>query len=141
MIVKIALIIIGVLLFVFGFLLLSAGSIFSLYSIIAGLGFFIAVIILDLKAKIKARKEQKAIDKKPRSSLGYNLQFIIVGIVFLILATIAIPGWTGPQKPGQSMFWAFIILVCIGIIFIIIGIIRIIIQIVKGGDKHQEKFQ
>lgn len=132
---KLSFIIIGALLFVVGLLLIFSGSIVSLYLIIAGIGFFIAGIILEFIAKIRAKKEEKAIDRKARSSLEYNLQFMIAGIVFIILAAIGLPGFYRTRG-----LWIFILLGLVGIILFVIGIIRIIISIVKGEEKRWKQF-
>ncbi|MEO0184414.1 MAG: hypothetical protein ABIL22_06325 [candidate division WOR-3 bacterium] len=120
---KISIIILGAFLFVAGLLFAYSGSIVSLYLIIGGVGCFIWGIILELIAKSKI-KEEKPVAKEKRSFLGSNLEMIIAGIVFFIIASVGLPGFR-----KSAGYWIFIILGLVGLVLILSALIRIVISI------------
>ncbi|MEO0124258.1 MAG: hypothetical protein ABIL69_09700 [candidate division WOR-3 bacterium] len=130
---KIPIIVLGALLFVAGLIFAYSGSIVSLYLIIGGLGCFIAGIILELIAKSKIKKEEKSATVQKRKFLGSNLEMIIAGIVFIILASVFLPSF----RAKESYFYIFMVIGGIGLLLIVLGLIRIVISMIRKADKRQ----
>ncbi|MEO0190983.1 MAG: hypothetical protein ABIL18_08375 [candidate division WOR-3 bacterium] len=132
---KLSVIILGAILFVAGLLFAYSGSIISLYLIIGGLGCFIAGIILELIAKSKIKKEEKTAPVQKKKFFGSNLDLIVAGIVFFIVASIGLPGFR-----KSTGYWIFIILGIIGSLLILLGLIQMVISMIKDEERRWQLF-
>ncbi len=131
---KVSLIIVGAILFVTGLLFAYSNPIITLYLTICGIGCFFAGIILQIITKNKVKKDEKSVTRK-RQFWGSDLELIIAGILFFIIASIGLSSYRY-SKVGLG----FIVLGAFGLLLILFAFVRIIISLIKGEEKRWKLF-